>query len=1165
MKKRNLLTLVITFFFFLNNICVFAQKDITSKNISILVKGVDYYEQKEFLKAETEFFKLTEAKFQSDEINDTIKFLNKFWLGRTYYELNKFKDAKLNLDSAFVLCKKVYAIQDEIYLTCLKFSIRVNMKLGNNDQLIKFLLHKRDVLIRINRDNSSEFADNDGLLGDIYGKLEDFVNSEKFYLNSIYTFKKINDIENDNYSVSLHNLGTLYSKLSNYKKASDYLSEAASILKKIRGKDNSDYCNLLINLADAYSQSEYFFKADSLYNESIELSRKLVGEYNSEYFLALNHYAAHCIATQDYQKADSIYRNTLSNIKQKLGDENSDYLTSLMGLAGIYTTNGNYKEAKKIVNQALLLSKKLYTEDNYRYAQVLFSLGRIYAFENNNYVADSIFNIVLKIYSVAFGESHTGYGIVLGNLADLNISNGELSKAEEKIRKELVIFKQNNARRLYSIALSSLGYLFMQKKEYKDAEEKLLEAKRNQVEIFGDSSLDYSFTLVFLAELSYKMGKYEDAVRFANEASQIRLKILGYNNIMYAGTLNLLSVANFGKEKYDSAILFVKKAIGIYESVQGYDNPGLVDMLLNLSKCYVYDKKFDSSISVLNRSNFLLKNHFNSKFFTITNSEQQKLIYTITPEIETIGSLCYLMHNNITSATRLCYNNELFFKGIILRNSEELSRLIKKSGDQFLIKDFESLKLLKLQIQQFKINRNLRNTFDQTKLESIAESKERLLIQTLSKNARLGEDGFNTNWIDVQKRLTKNDVAIEFINFKYRNQNDNDSILYGAFVLRPSYKEPKFVYLFEQKQFDSINIKHQNTSDSSYFNQLYQYGVNGKKLQELIWKPIDSLLEGVKTIYAAPSGLLHTINLSALPLNNSTRLGDRYNLRIVGSTGELISIKEQYINDSTVNKAWLFGGIDYNNLSITKPKFDSYNKFNYSLSSNPKTRSGTEKWNYLLNTLYEASTIDTMCRKNHINTSFINGKLASKTAFKNISGETKPYILHLATHGYFFPDIKKEQDVYSSTPLYNKQNIFKISDNPLLRSGLIFSGANKAWSNPNYQSDSTDDGILTALEVSNLDLSEAKLVVMSACETGLGDIKGSEGVFGLQRAFKLAGAKNIMMSLWKVPDAQTKELMALFYENCFNGLSVSDALRAAQKEMSKKYPPYYWAAFKLLE
>jgi CHAT domain-containing protein len=893
--------------------------------------------------------------------------------------------------------------------------------------------------------------------------------------------------------------------------------------------------------------------------------KNINGQSHPDYFMALNHYAEFCVATQDYQKADSIYRNTLYNIKQKLGDENGDYLSALKGLAGIYTTNGNYKEAKKIISQALLISKKLYTENNYRYAQVLLSLGKIYADENNNFVADSIFSKVLEVYAVAFGENHPAYGIVLGNLADLYISNGEFSKAEDNFKRELVIYSQSKQRRLYSMTLSSLGHLLMLKKQYKDAEEKLLEAKSNQVEIFGDTSLDYAFTLVFLAELYDKMGKYEDAIRVAKEASQIRLKILGDKNIMYAGTLNLLSVANFHTSKYDSAAYTVKKAIKIYESSQGSDNEGLVDMLLNLSKYYVYDKKYDSAVNLLNKSNFLLKNHFSSQFFTITSSEQQKFLFTITPEIESICSLFYLMYNNITSATRLVYDNELLYKGIILRNSEELSRLIKKNGDQYLIKEFDGLRHLKVQIQQFKLNRNRTNSIDLTKLESIAESKEKLIIQSLSKYNQRVESGFNINWLDVQKKLRNNDAAIEFIHFKYRNQFESDSIIYGALVLRPAYKEPKFVYLFEQKQIESIIQKESKTSDSSFLNQLYQYGGNGKKLQELVWKPIDSLLEGVETVYAAPSGILHTINISALPLNNYIRLGDRYNLRLVGSTGEIVSLKEQYISDSTVNKAWLFGGIDYNNISFTQPKFSADNEFNYSLSSNSNTRSGTEKWIFLLNTLYEASSIDTLCRNNNITTTFVNGKLASKTVFKNISGEAKPYILHLATHGYFFPDIKTEPADFSFTPLNGKQNILKLSDNPLLRSGLIFSGANKTWSNPNYQSDSTDDGILTALEVSNLDLSEAKLVVMSACETGLGDIKGSEGVFGLQRAFKLAGAKNIIMSLWKVPDAQTKELMKLFYQNCFNGLSISEALRTAQSEMSKKYSPYYWAAFKLLE
>ncbi len=130
-----------------------------------------------------------------------------------------------------------------------------------------------------------------------------------------------------------------------------------------------------------------------------------------------------------------------------------------------------------------------------------------------------------------------------------------------------------------------------------------------------------------------------------------------------------------------------------------------------------------------------------------------------------------------------------------------------------------------------------------------------------------------------------------------------------------------------------------------------------------------------------------------------------------------------------------------------------------------------------------------------------------------------------------------------------------------------FAAANPSWTNPDYVSTATDDGVLTAYEISNRDLSNVKLVVLSACETGLGDIRGSEGVFGLQRSFKLAGVKNIIMSLWKVPDEKTKELMQTFYRFCFSGNSISDAFKSAQEEMRSKYPssPYYWAGFTLLQ
>ena len=148
--------------------------------------------------------------------------------------------------------------------------------------------------------------------------------------------------------------------------------------------------------------------------------------------------------------------------------------------------------------------------------------------------------------------------------------------------------------------------------------------------------------------------------------------------------------------------------------------------------------------------------------------------------------------------------------------------------------------------------------------------------------------------------------------------------------------------------------------------------------------------------------------------------------------------------------------------------------------------------------------------------------------------------------------------------LEGKSKIYEASDDPMMRSGLLLAGAKNYWGISN-QNNTIEDGILTASEISNLDLSACQLVVLSACETGLGEIKGSEGVFGLQRAFKMAGVNNIIMSLWKVPDVQTAELFDIFYNECFAGKTIQDSFKSAQSKMKAKYSPYYWAGFVLLE
>ena len=201
------------------------------------------------------------------------------------------------------------------------------------------------------------------------------------------------------------------------------------------------------------------------------------------------------------------------------------------------------------------------------------------------------------------------------------------------------------------------------------------------------------------------------------------------------------------------------------------------------------------------------------------------------------------------------------------------------------------------------------------------------------------------------------------------------------------------------------------------------------------------------------------------------------------------------------------------------------------------------------------------------------GKNATETAFKTSAPQNK--IIHIATHGFFFPEpeantyLENEGSTNKETQISRSADYavgvynFILNKNPLMRSGLVFAGANEVWSRKEYLD--KEDGVLTAQEVATLDLRKTNLVVLSACETGLGDVKGTEGVYGMQRSLKMAGVKFIIMSLWQVPDAETVEFMEKFYTKLTKTKDIKQSFNETQNEMRKKYDPFYWAAFVLLE
>ena len=255
----------------------------------------------------------------------------------------------------------------------------------------------------------------------------------------------------------------------------------------------------------------------------------------------------------------------------------------------------------------------------------------------------------------------------------------------------------------------------------------------------------------------------------------------------------------------------------------------------------------------------------------------------------------------------------------------------------------------------------------------------------------------------------------------------------------------------------------------------------------------------------------------------------------------------------------MFGDASFNVAGKTTSKQPMKNKGTSGFYLPASRGNQNSLWTDLPGTAEEVKKIKKQFELNKVPAAVFTQTAASEENLKALSGNS-PQILHIATHGFFLPEQEKKSDDIVT----NNQNAYTLANDPLLRSGLILSGGNHVWSGKT-PIEGVEDGIATAYEISQLNLSNTELVVLSACETALGDVRGSEGVFGLQRAFKMAGVKKMIVSLWQVPDKETAELMTSFYNYWLKGKTIEQAFAQAQSDMRKKYSPYYWAAFVLVE
>jgi CHAT domain-containing protein len=761
---------------------------------------------------------------------------------------------------------------------------------------------------------------------------------------------------------------------------------------------------------------------------------------------------------------------------------------------------------------------------------------------------------------------------------------GDLRNAEKyyltilPVYQDLIRNKDISERNVaYARLLNNLGILYNEMGNYSESEKYFLEALKCKQEVFGGDHSEYAATLNNLGAIYRNIKDYPKAEKYYQDALNIIENKYGKNHSGYAISINNLGSLYTNMGNYEKAEKYLSEANDICMNVLGESHPNTSISISNMAVLYQSLDNHDKTVLFKAKACGIKQNSI-EKNFTFLSENQRNLYWNkATSEFESSYSVSWIYPNKESNI--LNYNNTLFTKGLLLRTNNGIRDAIYVSGNSQLIGQYEQLGNLRKEISILQQKPDFNKEYAQT-LEARADSLDKAVTQASAAFRDLKADIAMT-WQDVQKQLKKDEAAIEFVHFRLYDKHWTDTTMYAALVLRHGMTAPAWIPLCEQKQLQSAL---QTESKDVQQQTEMQYIEKGKELYRQAWSPLDKELAGVKTVYYSPSGLLHKIAFNALPTDKPTiLLSDKYNLKLVSSTREIARLKKETAGKPAQDTTVVYGGLTYDmNQASMLASARKYRQEDSLLSDNSSRRidrirrrrdaelpdstlrSGFSSWQYLKGTKSETEEIVSSLEQKNIPHEYLTETRGNEESFKHLSG-TKTGVIHLATHGFFLPDIENKA-VENIVQLLggNKEKPF---ENPLLRSGLIMSGANNQWAaKESVMEDGIEDGILTADEIARLNLTRTELVVLSACETGLGDVKNSEGVFGLQRAFKLAGVKSLIMSLWKVPDEATAELMTAFYHGWLNGKTKQEAFKTAQMQVREKYKsPYYWAAFVMMD
>jgi tetratricopeptide (TPR) repeat protein/CHAT domain-containing protein len=1138
-----------------------------------------------------------------------------FQLATLHFTLGHYAQAEPLFQQVLALQRQISGPQHPDVLTTMNNLASLSFTTGAYEQAQTLYQQVLASRLALTGEQHPDVATSQSNLASLYYTMGNYEQAKLLYQQALATWRLAGEEDHPHVAVILNNLGALLSSEGDYEQAATSYYQALVIQRRVLGEEHPAVAATLNNLAELAATLGAYSEAEVLYEQALAIQQTTRGLLHPETAKTLGNLAVLYATTGAYQQAEQLYLQVLDSKRTLLGELHPDVASSLHDLAALYQDLGDYRQAESSGRRSLQIRRQVLGENHPETAVSLRQLGITLAARGDFAQAQALYQQALQIQQAVLGEEHPEVASSLNNLAVLHQDQGDYASALALLQQALSIQRQalgeehpevavclNNIASLYgemgdypqaavllqraltieqaalgedhpqvAISLNNLAHVRMGQERYPEAEELFQLALAIQRKALGEEHPVVAICVQNLAMLAYATEDYARAVELARQALRIQRLTLDEEHPEIAISLSNLAVLAFVLGEHEQAMIFARQALALQRALLGELHPDVAGSLQNLAVCCVATGRTAEALTLMQEAAGI-DDHMVDTIFAM-GSERQRLAYlaVLRGDLDAFLSLVLQHFSSSPEAVQAAANLVLRRKAITVEALALQQEAMLRGRYRELTPAFEALTTLRRQIAQKELagpEPGEGQSYRQ-QLQTWNEQKEQLEADLARRlpELRASQRRQSVSFQAIARSLPAGSALLEFVHIEVFDAAASSAAdlwqpaRYLAFLLLAT--APEEVHLFDlgeagqiDRQLAALRLIITTATCAAPVQVHPHSGVTadnesatacGVALRRLLFDPMREALRDCRRLFLAPDGELSRLPFEILPTDEGGHLLDIYQISYLGSGRDLLRAPATSPSQASAP------------LVIADPDFDLRSPDAGHSEKRQRDRQGHSPFSFtrLAGTRQEGEQVARMLG--------VRPLLAEQALEAGIKACHSPRLLHIATHGFFLPDRPRQKEpVLPGGPGRGNRLaglLHRRIENPLLRCGLALAGVN-TWSRGWRLPVEAEDGLLTGEDVSGLDLCDTELVVLSACETGLGEIQRGEGVFGLRRAFVLAGARTLVMSRWKIPDQQTQELMEAFYHALAAGLPCADALRAGQLLLKTRYMhPYYWGAF----